>query len=753
MQVMARLVMKFGGTSVADIDRIRNVAHHVKREVDAGHEVAVVVSAMSGKTNQLVAWCRAASPLHDAREYDAVVASGEQVTAGLLAITLEGIGINARSWQGWQLPILTSNAHGSARIQDINGAELIKRFKERKEVAVIAGFQGIHKDTGRITTLGRGGSDTSAVAIAAAIQADRCDIYTDVDGVYTTDPRMVPRARRMDKIAFEEMLEFASLGAKVLQVRSVELGMLHKVKIFVRSSFDKPEDIDPHGTPPGTLICDEEDIVEQQTVTGIAFSKDEAQISVRHVPDKPGVAAAIFGPLAEASINVDMIVQNVSADGATTDLTFTVPAADYQRSVDVLNKSKGAIGFDHHRRLDRRRQGVGDRHRHAQPRRRRRRRLQGAGRPRRQHPRHHHVGDQVLDADRRRLHRACGAHAAYAVWVGQVRHGLASFLRPSLRPRGARAGIHNPVLQHDTLRRYGFRVRSPPAAPREWDAVDVACRAQQQISYAQRYEDMHLLRAFGEQAERLLHRHRRRPSGLRQCVVRVLSARLARHHGRAQSLARAIERGGAAARHPHCIAGRRRSPARRPTIWSRIFTASRPRSKATPARRRANTARRSQAMTMPVTTLRALCEQHAPATIDFLKIDVEGAEREVLLGGDWQRFRPKVVVLEALAPVTMAPAWEAWEPLLTAQRLSLRIFRQPQPLLRRRGARRAGRAARGGAGIACDGVTPFRPVQAGARTTPSHPDHGLARLLAGIDMVRLPLMSDDAIAGSTHQRP
>ena len=344
---MARLVMKFGGTSVADIDRIRNVAQHVKREVDAGHEVAVVVSAMSGKTNELVAWCRAAAPLHDAREYDAVVASGEQVTAGLLAITLEGIGINARSWQGWQLPIITSNAHGSARIEDINGAELIKRFKERKEVAVVAGFQGVHKETGRITTLGRGGSDTSAVAIAAAIKADRCDIYTDVDGVYTTDPRVVPRAQRMEKISFEEMLELASLGAKVLQVRSVELGMVHKVPIFVRSSFDKPEDIDPHGTPPGTLICDEEDIVEQQVVTGIAFSKDEAQISVRHVPDKPGVAAAIFGPLAEASINVDMIVQNVSADGATTDLTFTVPAADYQRSVDVLGKAKTTIGFDH----------------------------------------------------------------------------------------------------------------------------------------------------------------------------------------------------------------------------------------------------------------------------------------------------------------------------------------------------------------------------------------------------------------------
>ena len=249
---MARLVMKFGGTSVADLDRIRNVARHVKREVDAGHEVAVVVSAMAGVTNQLVDWCqRRQRLLHDAREYDAVVATGEQVTAGLLAIALEGMGVNARSWQGWQLPILTNNAHGSARIQDINGAELIKRFKERKQVAVIAGFQGMHKETGRITTLGRGGSDTSAVAIAAAIGAERCDIYTDVDGVYTTDPRVVPKARRLDKIAFEEMLEMASLGAKVMQVRSIELGMVHKVRIFVRSSFDKPEDIDPQQTPSG----------------------------------------------------------------------------------------------------------------------------------------------------------------------------------------------------------------------------------------------------------------------------------------------------------------------------------------------------------------------------------------------------------------------------------------------------------------------------------------------------------------------
>jgi aspartate kinase len=343
---MSRLVMKFGGTSVADMERIRNVARHVKREVGAGHQVAVVVSAMAGVTNQLVAWCREGALLHDAREYDAVVSSGEQVTAGLLAIVLEGMGVNARSWQGWQLPILTTNAHAGARILDLNGAELVQRFKERQEVAVIAGFQGIHHETGRITTLGRGGSDTSAVAIAAGIAAERCDIYTDVDGVYTSDPRVVQRARRLDRVAYEEMLEFASLGAKVMQVRSVELGMVHNVRIFVRSSFEKPEDIDPHEMPRGTLICGEEEIVEQQVVTGIAFSKDEAQISIRRVQDKPGVAAAIFGPLADANINVDMIVQNVSADGATTDLTFTVPAGDYERATDVLIKVKDLVGYE-----------------------------------------------------------------------------------------------------------------------------------------------------------------------------------------------------------------------------------------------------------------------------------------------------------------------------------------------------------------------------------------------------------------------
>jgi len=341
--------MKFGGTSVADLDRIRNAARHVKREVDAGHQVAVVVSALAGATNQLVEWCRSAATLHDAREYDAVVASGEQVTAGLLAIVLQSMGVTARSWQGWQIPVLTDNSHGGARIREIDASELVRRFTERGEVAVITGFQGIYKETGRITTLGRGGSDTSAVAIAAAIAADRCDIYTDVDGVYTTDPRVESRARRLERISFEEMLELASLGAKVLQVRSVELGMVHNVRIFVRSSFDKPEDIDPHDAPPGTLICNEEEIVEQHVVTGIAFSKDEAQISIRRVADRPGVAAAIFGPLAEANINVDMIVQIISSDGATTDLTFTVPAADFDRAKAVLGTFKQPIGFE---RLD-----------------------------------------------------------------------------------------------------------------------------------------------------------------------------------------------------------------------------------------------------------------------------------------------------------------------------------------------------------------------------------------------------------------
>ncbi|AWN51999.1 aspartate kinase [Methylobacterium sp. 17Sr1-1] len=337
---MPRLVMKFGGTSVATVDRIRNVARHVAREVRAGYEVAVVVSAMSGKTNELVAWCKDASALYAQSEYDAVVASGEQVTSGLLAIVLNEMGLKARSWQGWQIPIETSDQHGSARIQNIDGARLDAAFK-RGEVAVIAGFQGIHAETGRLTTLGRGGSDTSAVAVAAAIGAERCDIYTDVDGVYTTDPRVVPKAQRLEKVAFEEMLEMASLGAKVLQVRSVELAMVHRVPTTVRSSFDDPDD-----ARPGTLICDEDDIVEQQIITGIAFSKDEAQITLRRVKDKPGIAAAIFGPLADANINVDMIIQVVSGDGAATDMTFTVPAADYERARTILDAQRGAVEFE-----------------------------------------------------------------------------------------------------------------------------------------------------------------------------------------------------------------------------------------------------------------------------------------------------------------------------------------------------------------------------------------------------------------------
>jgi aspartate kinase len=337
---MPRLVMKFGGTSVATVERIRNVAMHVKREVEAGYDVAVVVSAMAGKTNELVGWCREASRLHDPREYDAVVASGEQVTSGLLAIVLQDMGIPARSWQGWQVPIITSDAHGSARIAEIDASGILDGFANGRTTAVVSGFQGIHQDSGRITTLGRGGSDTSAVALAAALKAERCDIYTDVDGVYTSDPRIVAKAHRLDRISFEEMLEMASLGAKVLQVRSVELAMMHGVPTYVRSSFDDPAD-----PKQGTLICEEEDIVEQQIVTGIAYSKDEAQITLRRVADKPGVAAAIFGPLADANINVDMIIQVVSGDAVTTDITFTVPTADYERAKAFLEQNRERIGY------------------------------------------------------------------------------------------------------------------------------------------------------------------------------------------------------------------------------------------------------------------------------------------------------------------------------------------------------------------------------------------------------------------------
>src|SRR6195952_1300754 len=321
---MARIVMKFGGTSVADLDRIRNVAQRVKREVDHGNQVAVVVSAIAGVTNQLVKWCSDLSPMHDAREYDAVVASGEQVTSGWLAICLQENGVDARSWLGWQIPLRTDTAHGKARIQSIEGAELIRRMGIG-QVAVVAGFQGIAPDN-RVTTLGRGGSDTSAVALAAALKADRCDIYTDVDGIYTTDPRIVSRARKLARIAYEEMLELASVGAKVLQTRSVELAMKERVRVQVLSSF---------ADVPGTLVVDEDEIVESAMVSGIAYSRDEAKITLRHVPDRPGVAAAIFGPLAEAQVNVDMIVQSVSAEGST-DLTFTVGRSDLPRAEQIL---------------------------------------------------------------------------------------------------------------------------------------------------------------------------------------------------------------------------------------------------------------------------------------------------------------------------------------------------------------------------------------------------------------------------------
>jgi aspartate kinase len=335
---MARIVMKFGGTSVADLDRIRNVAQRVKREVEHGNQVAVVVSAMSGVTNQLVKWCTELSPLHDAREYDAVVATGEQVTSGLLAICLQENGVDARSWQGWQIPLRTDTAHGKARIQDIGGGELVRRM-ETGQVAVVAGFQGIAPDN-RITTLGRGGSDTSAVALAAALKADRCDIYTDVDGIYTTDPRIVPQARKLAKIAYEEMLELASVGAKVLQTRSVELAMNERVRVRVLSSFLDA----PPGGDTGTLVVDEDEIVEKENVAGIAYSRDEAKITVRRVPDRPGIAAAIFGKLSEQNVNVDMIVQNISADG-TTDMTFTVGKADLPRARAGLAEIQSQINY------------------------------------------------------------------------------------------------------------------------------------------------------------------------------------------------------------------------------------------------------------------------------------------------------------------------------------------------------------------------------------------------------------------------
>ena len=327
---MALLVLKFGGTSVANIPAIENVANKVAGEVALGHKVAVVVSAMSGVTNQLVSWCSELDALHDTREYDSVVATGEQVTSGLLAIALHKRGLKARSWLGWQVPIITDDTHGKARIKDINGEALLKSLNTG-EVAVIAGFQGIGEG-GRISTLGRGGSDTSAVALAAALKADRCDIYTDVDGVYTSDPRIVKKARKIAKISYEEMLEMASVGAKVLQTRSVEMAMKSRVPVQVLSSFEKALGSDL----PGTLVTDEEHIMEKEIVSGITYAKDEAKITLYDLPDQPGVAAKIFGPLADAAINVDMIVQNVSPDDKNTDMTFTVPRADLPKATEVL---------------------------------------------------------------------------------------------------------------------------------------------------------------------------------------------------------------------------------------------------------------------------------------------------------------------------------------------------------------------------------------------------------------------------------
>ncbi len=355
---MSLLVLKFGGTSVADLDRIRNVAGHVKREVDAGNACAIVVSAMAGQTNQLVGWVEEAwgfktanqngteaSALYDTREYDAVVSSGEQVTSGLLALVLQAQGVDARSWQGWQIPVHTDTAHRAARITGIDVGELKDRV-QGGEVAVVAGFQGIALGN-RIATLGRGGSDTSAVALASALQAGRCDIYTDVDGVYTTDPRVVPKAHRLDRISYEEMLEMASQGAKVLQTRSVELAMQRGVQLLVRSSFDAPDlaGNGENGEGIGTLVCHEDEIVEQNVVSGIACARDEAKVTLLKVADKPGVAAQVFGPLADAHINVDMIVQNVSEDGCSTDLTFTVQSADLDRTLEVLKSARETIGY------------------------------------------------------------------------------------------------------------------------------------------------------------------------------------------------------------------------------------------------------------------------------------------------------------------------------------------------------------------------------------------------------------------------
>ncbi|WP_338028047.1 aspartate kinase [Croceibacterium selenioxidans] len=344
---MARIVMKFGGTSMAGTERIRRVANIVRKQQAAGHQVAVVVSAMAGETDRLVNFCREANPLYDPAEYDVVVASGEQVTSGLLALTLQAMGCRARSWLGWQLPIHTAEAHAKARIMDIDAETLIEAM-EGGEVAVIPGFQGLSAE-GRITTLGRGGSDTSAVAVAAALKADRCDIYTDVDGVYTTDPRIVARARKLKYVTYEEMLELASVGAKVLQTRSVSLAMKEGVRVQVLSSFID-EDAPPADDLPGTMIVSDDEMeglqMESQLVTGIAHDKNEARVVLTRVPDKPGAVSHIFSPLAEAAINVDMIIQNVGRDKGETDVTFTVPQADLARAQAMLEDKREAIGFN-----------------------------------------------------------------------------------------------------------------------------------------------------------------------------------------------------------------------------------------------------------------------------------------------------------------------------------------------------------------------------------------------------------------------
>ena len=337
---MPRLVMKFGGTSVANLDRIRNAAERVRLEVGKGYDVIVIVSAMSGKTNELVGWVNETSALYDAREYDAVVSSGENVTAGLMALTLQEMDIPARSWQGWQVPVQTTSTHANARIEAIPSANLDEKFAQGMRVAVVAGFQGVSPE-GRITTLGRGGSDTTAVAFAAAFDAERCDIYTDVDGVYTTDPRISSKARKLDKIAFEEMLELASLGAKVLQTRSVELAMRFNVRLRVLSSFEDPSDT------AGTLVCAEEEIMESNVVAGVAYSRDEAKMTLISVADRPGIAAAIFGPLSEAGVNVDMIVQNISEEGRT-DMTFSCPTDQVLRAEKAMQTAKDAGNINYH---------------------------------------------------------------------------------------------------------------------------------------------------------------------------------------------------------------------------------------------------------------------------------------------------------------------------------------------------------------------------------------------------------------------